>query len=236
MTKNEFIKTMAEACGTQMADAGLLTSVAIAQSILETGWGTSELFIKANNCHGLNNYDDEVTRIYGVYPCSVPQEDPVTHKWAYSVENMCKFDSYSQSFECLVRWYTMRDKYKIIIGSKNYYFVCNYLEGRFATGSGYGQKLIEIIEAYKLTRFDEPVTYYYVVAGSFKSKKYAGNRRSALAAACYPTPEIWSDGFTYRVVVGIFTDRKNAERLCEKLTEKKFGNYIETNMTGWKRM
>ena len=153
-SQKQFISSIVRAIGDKCNKAKILNSVVIAQAILETGWGTSELYKKYNNAFGLNNYFDEVSKQYDFVKISVPQE--VNGKIVYNAEYMAKHKSVAESVEHLMRWYTIREKYKPIIGNTDYKKVCNFLTGRYATDSQYGKKLIILIENYGLAAYDKP--------------------------------------------------------------------------------
>lgn len=53
MTQQEFIQKMSECAVCDMGASGILASVTIAQAILESGYGTTELAVNANNYFGM---------------------------------------------------------------------------------------------------------------------------------------------------------------------------------------
>ena len=53
MTQREFIDKVASCAVKDMEAGGILASVTIAQAILESGYGTSELAVNANNLFGM---------------------------------------------------------------------------------------------------------------------------------------------------------------------------------------
>lgn len=178
--EQDFIEKVHKCIGDKCKKSKILESVVIAQAILESGWGTSELYMRANNMFALNNYHDNVSKIYGDYPLKVPQE--VNGKWVYNVEIMAKHKDLAESVEHLMRWYTMRDKYKPIVDCKDYKKVCNFLVGKYATDSKYNTKLINLIEKYNLTKYDTvstntPVnnsnTYTLLQVGRYYNESYA---------------------------------------------------------------
>lgn len=233
MDRNQFIKEMVNACGDQMAKAGLLTSVGIAQAILETGWGSSSLYNVAHNCHGLNNYHDEVTKGYSSIGMRVPQEQK-DGRWTYSIENMCAFTSDAQSFECLVRWYTMRSKYKELIGCTDYKKFCSIIQGKFATDSHYAEKLIKIIEDYNLTQYDsdqkapeEEELHYWVQTGAYSKLDYARAAVGAIKSHGIDALILY-DGTYYRIQTGAFIFKANAEKVVAALMRAGFSSYIRT--------
>lgn len=173
----------------------VLPSVVIAQAILESGWGTSELS-KVNNIFGLNNYHDGYTVNAEDYPLSVPQEH--NGKITYSVENMCKFNSLLDCILTLEKWYT-RPKYKDITANVNYKYQCNFLQGRYATDSHYANKLISIIEKYDLTKYDLYKTRV-VQFGAYRNKQLAIDYKNALELKLKITLDLIDDMDYTRIV------------------------------------
>lgn len=236
MTKTEtaFICKIAKAAGTLFSDSGILTSVVIAQAILESGWGKSELAKKANNFLGLNNYNDEVTKIYGTYSIDDAPQDDGKGNVTYHKENFCKFNSLRECLVCLHRWYTMRSYYKCIINDSDYRSVCNKLQGHYATDSHYADKLITIIEKYNLTPYDTVNdSVWYIQSGAFTSIN------NAKAAAM----SIMQQGFAciikysqiddmYRLQTGAFQSHDRALRFAQMLCAKGIGSFVRDTPLG----
>lgn len=137
---------------------GVNPSVVIAQAIVESGYGTSNLS-KYNNIFGLNNYNDGYLINAGYVLIEVPQEK--NGKLYYNYEKMATFDNLMDCIKSLKKWYT-RPKYieplreagsdstKQIIAIKN----CGY-----ATDSKYVNKIVDIIKRFNLTQYD----YLYTI-------------------------------------------------------------------------
>ena len=53
MNTQQFISTLGPLATRDMRTSGILASVTLAQAILESGWGTSELAVNANNFFGM---------------------------------------------------------------------------------------------------------------------------------------------------------------------------------------
>ena len=53
MNTQQFISTLGPLATKDMRTSGILASVTLAQAILESGWGTSELAVNANNFFGM---------------------------------------------------------------------------------------------------------------------------------------------------------------------------------------
>ena len=142
---------------------GVNPSVVIAQSILESGYGTSKLS-KYNNIFGLNNYNDGYLVNAGYILIEVPQEK--NGKLYYNYEKMATFDNLMDCIKSLKKWYTRpkyieplreagNDSIKQITAIKN----CGY-----ATDSKYVDKIVDIIKRHNLTQYD---SLYTIQCGAY---------------------------------------------------------------------
>lgn len=237
MTKTEalFIDKIVKAAGTLFSDSGILTSVIIAQAILESGWGKSELAKKASNYFGLNNYNDEVTKIYGTYSIDDAPQDDGTGNVTFHTEVFCKFNNLRECIECLHRWYTMRDYYKCIINDKDYHSVCRKLQGHYATDIHYSEKLINIIDKYALVSFDTAVSdkIFYVQSGAFIQLINAQRAAASISLAGYPYIIKYDnyDGM-YRIQTGAFTSHDNALIYAKELCSRGIGSFVRDTPLG----
>ena len=141
---------------------GILPSITIAQAILESSWGTSELSTKANNLFGMkkslsgNNWGSEWDgKIYAV---KTKEEEN-----GNIIEILADFRSYNSIAESVKdhNKYLANAKngnklrYDGMIGAKDYKTAAQLLvSGGYATDSKYADKLCNIIEKYNLDTFD----------------------------------------------------------------------------------
>ena len=141
---------------------GILPSITIAQAILESSWGTSELSTKANNLFGMkkslsgNNWGSEWDgKIYAV---KTKEEEN-----GNIIEILADFRSYNSIAESVKdhNKYLANGKngiklrYNGMIGAKDYKTAAQLLvSGGYATDSKYADKLCNIIEKYNLDTFD----------------------------------------------------------------------------------
>ena len=160
MTHDAFIKYIGNLA---KADKnGILPSITIAQAILESSWGTSELSTKANNLFGMkkslsgNNWGSEWDgKIYAV---KTKEEEN-----GNIIEILADFRSYNSIAESVKdhNKYLANAKngnklrYDGMIGAKDYKTAAQLLvSGGYATDSKYADKLCNIIEKYNLDTFD----------------------------------------------------------------------------------
>ena len=136
----------------------ILPSVVIAQAILESGWGTSELAINANALFGIkkNGWTGK-TYIKG----ATEQRPDGTY---YTVDNT-EWRAYSSWAESVVdhnTYIATREvssgvlRYEAIIGNTDHKAVCQLLkECGYATSLTYPEKLIDLINKHNLTQYDK---------------------------------------------------------------------------------
>ena len=147
--KIDFIKRVGNVAVVEMKRHNILASVTTAQAILESGWGESELAKEANNLFGikgsylgqsynistgeyLNGKDEKINADFRKYPTQLT-----------SIRDHSDF---------------LRTKfiYRKVIGEKDYGLACIELQrAGYATAPNYAETLMDIIEDYNLTYFDE---------------------------------------------------------------------------------
>ncbi|MCR8982580.1 glucosaminidase domain-containing protein [Brevibacillus laterosporus] len=149
MRPQDFIDKLAPIAIKEMQRTGIPASLTIAQGILESGWGASELAVNANNWFGIKGAGPE-----GSYERDSPEEEngkkimrrsPFRkyHDWADSVRDHSEF--------------LLRPRYAKIINA-DWRTACHEIEkAGYATDSQYDEKLIKRIEEYQLYKYDQGV-------------------------------------------------------------------------------
>ncbi|WP_303974481.1 glucosaminidase domain-containing protein [Streptococcus merionis] len=133
----------------------LYASVMVAQAILESDWGQSQLTKEANNLFGIKG--DYWGQFYEIETA----EDDGTGNLYTVVARFRKYPTYHAS---------LKDNAKLLskglAGAPDFYAgawksqtssyqeATAYLQGRYATDTSYASKLNALIEQYDLTRFD----------------------------------------------------------------------------------
>lgn len=177
MNRSDFINTIGLMASENMKKTGILASLTIAQAILESGWGESALAAAPNyNLFGIKgDYNGDY--------CTFPTSEYINGQWVRVNANFRKYPSWAESLadhsDLFLRW----DRYSNLRGCTDYRLACRYVrEDGYATDPSYTDKLINIIEANNLTRFDgatggstsssvsSNVNTYTVVAGDTLSK------------------------------------------------------------------
>lgn len=150
---NSFIEKMAPLY--KAVPSALLVSVRLAQAIVESGWGQSELAVNALNFAGIKysepwtgeSYTKTTKEEINGKLVDVPG---VRFRKYANVEEFVKDHS---NFITSTPW---REKhYADVINATTYQGQCAALTKTYATDSGYGAKLIETIEQNNLTQYDK---------------------------------------------------------------------------------
>lgn len=146
MTQQEFISKIAPIAIDEMRKSLVPASLTIAQAILESGWGTSELATKANNLFGIK----------GIGPIGSYQKVSVEYVAGKRIEKRSDFRKYNDWQESVQDHTTklLEPQYKNALGA-SYMEACRAVqEAGYATDPNYAQELIKRIEKYKLDKYD----------------------------------------------------------------------------------
>ena len=132
-----------------MQKSGILASLTIAQAILESGWGTSELATKANALFGIKAdarwsgkaYSKDTKECY----------DGVTYTTITALFRA--YDSWAESVADHSAFLLANKRYAAVVGERDYKAACKAIKAAgYATDPGYPQKLIGLI--FKSITFD----------------------------------------------------------------------------------
>ena len=164
---NEYnISVMAKLIKKQLQGTGILPSVSIAQFIFESGYGKSELCKKANNCFGIKASSPQdkwfnTTWDEGmIYRKETTEYTPNGLEIKYTF-NFRKYNSVEESIADYISYLLNRTngshlRYEGIDECKNYKEACHILNlGHYSTNQEYEMSLIDIIERFDLTKYDE---------------------------------------------------------------------------------
>jgi peptidoglycan hydrolase-like protein with peptidoglycan-binding domain len=149
MDKREFINSIKEGALKGYEDYGILPSLTIAQAVLESGWGSSQLSIRAKNLFGIKAFSnwrgDKVT---------LPTTEWYGDKKQVINADFRAYDSFNESIEDHNKLLAT-ERYKHVRECSNYREACRKIyECGYATDPEYPEKLIRIIEENKLYDFD----------------------------------------------------------------------------------
>lgn len=139
----------------------ILPSVTIAQAILKSGWGKSELATHAHNLFGIKASKDWKRKTYS----KRTKEQKPTGEVYEIIADFRAYDSYAESildhdaFFVSTEW--RRKNYAPVLDAKDYKTQAKALQScGYATALDYGKQLIGLIERLGLQQYDKGVEKY----------------------------------------------------------------------------
>ena len=131
----------------------LFSSVIIAQAILETGYGTSTLMLRANAVFGLKAFDDYKGKVYSARTREVYNNNSILIE--------AKFRAYDSLVESVSDYFNLickTSRYrKALTAETQEQCIQAIIEGGYATDPNYVNKIMKLIEVNDLTRFDKQI-------------------------------------------------------------------------------
>ena len=163
-TKEQFIEEVAKYVEKHRHKYNILVcSAIIAQAILESGWGTTELAVKANNFFGLKYKAGRCPTASGFYIKQGTEQNPDGTYVSYTMY-WCTFADLEQ---CVIGYFDF-------INNSNYanlkgvtdpeMYIKNIKADNYATDIKYVDKILRIIKENNLTRFDSKVEEEKIMA------------------------------------------------------------------------
>ena len=152
MTKQEFLNTIAGIVRAENLRRGnpLFNSVVIAQAICESGWGQSEIMMKANAVFGIKAYGWN-GKVYNA-----------TTKECYDGKNYTNVEACFRAYNSLEE--SVKDYFDLITTSPRYRKACvagsplecitEIKKGGYATSPTYVNTIMSIINSNNLTKYD----------------------------------------------------------------------------------
>lgn len=191
MTEKEFVSYIGTLASEDMEKTGVLASITTAQAILESGYGTTELAVNANNLFGMkqslsgNTWTSEWNG--QIYTKETKEQDASGNVYTITA-NFRKYQNHAASLKDHSAYLTGAKKgsklrYAGVVGNTNYKEVATLIKaGGYATDTKYVEKLCNIIEKWNLTQYDKKgditlqinqyLTKYNHNAGSTSRIKY----------------------------------------------------------------
>lgn len=232
---DNFINQIVPLAQFDMQKTGVLASLTIAQAILESGWGESELTLKANNLFGIKaiaswkgaTYTRETREYVNNEPYTVTADFKAYNSWNESISDHSAL--------------LQNARYSKVLEATNYKVACEEVyKAGYATDPNYPTKLIKLIEQYHLHQYDSMTNqdpksetgltlYYRVVVGSYANRANAEAQQAALKCEGFESflVAFTKDGVDYlRVVVGSYTNQENALNQRAKLKAKGFDSFL----------
>lgn len=148
-----FINKLAPAAQASQEKYKLLSSITLAQGILESNWGKSGLATKGNNLFGIKGK-------YNNQSVIMQTSEYVNGQWIKVDAEFRKYPSWNESVTdhtlLLVNGTSWnRDLYKKVVNATDYKVAANELQkAGYATDPNYASSLIRVIETYDLAKYD----------------------------------------------------------------------------------
>jgi len=142
--QQKYIGQYAEAAVAEMYRSGVPASITLAQGLLESGSGLSEMAVEGNNHFGIKCHNDWKGR-------TMYYDDDAKH------ECFRKYNTVAESYEDHSNFLRYKDRYKFLFDyeTTDYKSWCHGLKAAgYATDPSYATKLIKIIEDYRLYEYD----------------------------------------------------------------------------------
>lgn len=164
MTEKEFVSYIGPLAAADMAKTGILASITAAQAILESGYGSTELAVKANNLFGMkqslsgNTWPSEWDG--QTYKKATKEQDAGGNEYTITA-NFRKYKDHAASLKDHSAYLAgakngSRLRYAGVVGNTNYKAVATLIKaGGYATDTKYVNKLCSIIEKWNLTQYDK---------------------------------------------------------------------------------
>ena len=149
MDKNSFINSIKEGALKGYAEYRILPSLTIAQAILESGWGTSQLAVKANNLFGIKAFANWTGQ-----RITFPTVEYYNNERTVVNAEFRAYGSLNDSIEDH-SGLLANARYKPVRECTDYKTACQRIrECGYATDPSYPEKLMRIIEENKLYEYD----------------------------------------------------------------------------------
>lgn len=175
-TTEQFFNKIKPLVIADMKKSGILASLTAAQAFLESSKGNSGLTQKANNLFGIKGtYNGQSVRMLTT--------EFIGGKYIKVNADFRKYPSWSESIADHSAMFNRMARYKNLRGETNYKTAAQNvrLDG-YATDPKYTEKLISVIERYKLYEWDKSENKNSVSASKNTFKKYTGESASLVDA------------------------------------------------------
>ena len=143
--KEAFIAEVAQYANKYMKTTKVPASLTIAQAILESNWGKSGLARQNKNLFGIKGKGE-----------SYQTKEFIGGKWMTVTANFRTYDTFEGSVRDHNEMLKRLKRYKAVLGERDYKQACVAVwKAGYATDPDYPKKLMAIIEAFELWKYDD---------------------------------------------------------------------------------
>lgn len=193
MSEKEFVEKIGPLAAQDMKTGGVLASITTAQACLESGYGSTELAVNANNLFGMKcslsgNTWDSVWDGVSKYTKKTNEQKPdgtvytITADFRKYPDILTSIKDHSCYLNGAMNGSKMR--YEGLAGEKDYRKAAELIKaGGYATDIAYVDKLCSLIERWNLTKYDKEDTGMSnssLVNCTVKSPNHSGARTHAI--------------------------------------------------------
>jgi hypothetical protein len=151
MTKQEFLGMIVPLAVADMKKSKILASLTIAQAVLETGWGSSSVMMKAFALFGIKAGSTWKGRVFS----SKTKEVYDGVNYTTITDTFRAYNSFAESVADHSALLTGAARYRNLIGEMDYREACRKIrEDGYATAPNYTTSLIKVIEDNRLYQYD----------------------------------------------------------------------------------
>lgn len=155
--KEKFVNQLVPTAQALQREFGVFASVSLAQAMLESDFGRSQLAADHKNLYGVKtSADDPRGALY-------PTLEYVDDEWIEINDYFKAYPSWQDSMRehalLMINGTTWNpDQYQSVLAANTYQEQAHALqESGYATDPGYGEKLITMIEDWQLYQYDQPI-------------------------------------------------------------------------------
>ncbi|MFD1318746.1 glycoside hydrolase family 73 protein [Loigolactobacillus zhaoyuanensis] len=132
----------------------VLPSVTIAQAILESDWGNSQLATRYHNLFGVKGSDPNTTQLLSTKEYQNGQWIEIHARFQVYTSDTAALEAHAKLLAQGTSWNPQQ--YQHVIAATDYKSAAAALQqDGYATDPTYAQKLINVIETYKLNQYDQ---------------------------------------------------------------------------------
>lgn len=154
MTPEDFIAALAPAASASMLTTKIYSSFVLAEAALESAWGTSQLVTQAKNIFGVKSDPSWKGKIF-----SLRTREFFHGEWVIVPANWRLYDTWEDCISDHAAFLLNNSRYKPAFQTTNVEDFTKAIQAcGYATDPAYSTKIINIINAHNLKRFDKGLT------------------------------------------------------------------------------
>lgn len=152
--RDTFISTLAPHAQHNQRTYGVLASITLAQAILESNWGESQLASQYHNYYGIKSHDPNNSIVLKTQEFYNGEWVTINGRFAVYEDVGASMRAHSLLLVNGTSWNP--NQYARVLAATNYQQAAQALvQDGYATDPDYAKKIIRVVETYQLQRFDE---------------------------------------------------------------------------------